>query len=694
VWIAAAAVLALLAIYALTVLLKPHEDLAGTNSVALQVPVDHANPGERVCTQVRVPPDASIVQVAVGLPDAERSTLRAQLRLDDGGVVRLDPVQVAPGLDYKRLPIEPRPETRPGDLCLTAVGSGMDLGGAGLGRIPGDRPLRIGSRERPDADLSVRYLRSEDTPSLLSVLPHAPTHSEWFRPGPVGAWLHWLIPLLVLPALAYAGLRHMATAGVRRPGRLAVAMAAIAFGCSACWAFTTPMFEAPDESEHFAYAQYLAETGNLPEQSPGSRPAYSLEETYLLDGMRHPSSVFLATTRPRWLRDDERAWQRVDHGTARDNGGGYTVAASAHSPLYYGLLAPAYGLGSGADLTWRITLMRLVSALLAGVVAACATLTVRELLPSQPVLAAGAGFLVAFQPMVGFMGGAINNDMGVNATAAVALYLVVRALRRGLTVRLGIGLGLALVALPLAKIVGYGIVPAVVLGVLLAAVAWRRTAVRGLIAVAATVAVATLAWTKLLIPVLSSGSGTLVNTTTGTSEVVAFKDPLLFLDYFVQTFVPPIHLHGTNLTVGWPFYDIYIKGGFGIFGWVTIGMPPFVYRVILGVVIVLAILAVATAVRYRSIVRARWAPALVLAVAALGVVAFVAAAYTTGAPRPVVAEQGRYGFPALVPIAALAVFACLAFGRRRAPILAGALAGAMIALGIGGWIQALSAWYT
>jgi lipopolysaccharide export LptBFGC system permease protein LptF len=78
----------------------------------------------------------------------------------------------------------------------------------------------------------------------------------------------------------------------------------------------------------------------------------------------------------------------------------------------------------------------------------------------------------------------------------------------------------------------------------------------------------------------------------------------------------------------------------------------------------------------------------------LGVVAFIAAAYAKATPVASIPAQGRYALPALVPMAALAAFACLGLGRRRAPAVAGALLGAMVALSLGGWVQALSSWYT
>ena len=100
------------------------------------------------------------------------------------------------------------------------------------------------------------------------------------------------------------------------------------------------------------------------------------------------------------------------------------MAASPHQPAYYALLAPAYLAVRSQSTFSQLTAMRLVSALLGAIVAVCAFGVVRELLPRQRAAAAAAGLLVAFHPMFGFISGAVNNDNGINAAAALSLYLV------------------------------------------------------------------------------------------------------------------------------------------------------------------------------------------------------------------------------------------------------------------------------
>jgi len=81
--------------------------------------------------------------------------------------------------------------------------------------------------------------------------------------------------------------------------------------------------------------------------------------------------------------------------------------------------------------------------------------------------------------------------------------------------------------------------------------------------------------------------------------------------------------------------------------------------------------------RERAAARTRGWKIAVLLVVIGGVIGGVEAAYVSSSPRPVVAEQGRYAFTAIVPLAAVAAGACLGLGRRMAPVIAVGLIAAM-----------------
>jgi hypothetical protein len=98
--------------------------------------------------------------------------------------------------------------------------------------------------------------------------------------------------------------------------------------------------------------------------------------------------------------------------------------------------------------------------------------------------------------------------------------------------------------------------------------------------------------------------------------------------------------------------------------------------------------------RERPAARRRALELAVLVLALAGVIGGVAAAYETNTiGRAVVAEQGRYAFTAMVPLAAIAVGGAFAFGRRRAPLVAAGLVAAVAGLAVASYMLALTRFY-
>jgi hypothetical protein len=144
----------------------------------------------------------------------------------------------------------------------------------------------------------------------------------------------------------------------------------------------------------------------------------------------------------------------------------------------------------------------------------------------------------------------------------------------------------------------------------------------------------------------------------------------------------------------WPFYDIYIQRGFGSFGWYQVLFPDWVYLVVLAVIAFAGINALRALVRFRGFARSHWAEIAFLALTPVSVIAAVEAAYFTTIARPVTAEFGRYAFPAISAVAALAAGSSFAFGRRRAPQVAVGLVAAMIVLNYSSQLLTLAGFYT
>jgi hypothetical protein len=711
VWYPAAALGAVLLGLTLWQLAIPRNYYTGTNSVGVRSVVANVAVGQTLCVpDLNLPADTGRVQLAVF---AHRARFTAAVSMIAGGRAALSRMTGAPGpasLAYAiaAIPARPRsPTSVPATVCIRPLDGPIALGGmAGLqsNQVPAVLDgTPVGSR------VAVWFLPPAGAQrSLFESLGAIFSRAALFRPGVVGAWtypvllfavlpLTWALSLLLL-ARAASG-RSIALRG--RRVRPAVAIALIAFINAGSWALITPAFNAPDEPSHFAYAQYLAETGRAPPHALNPLPSYSSDQVLALNAIDLYSQASLPEGRPPWLALEQSRWERLRASTTHpmDNGGGFTESASPHQPAYYGLLAPAYLVFRSQSTFSELTAMRLVSALLGALVALCAFGVVRELLPRQRVAAIAAGLLVAFQPMFAFISGAVNNDNGVNAAAALVLYLVIRGLRRGLSWRVALALGATLAITPVLKQTGYEIYPAAAVGLL--GMGWRRHQARDAPAWIALVLgfVAVRGGWDLLQRVFYPSVGRHAVTAGGISstEAVSLAEhmPGRFLVYLWELFLPRLPFMGALFPHGWPFRAIYVIRGFGAFGWYVWTFPNWVYVAIIAGMAAVGLLAFSTVVRERVAALRRSFEIAVIALFPLCVlVAVEAVFFTPNGGRTVVAEQGRYIFPAIAALAAIAVGGTYGLGRRWHVPLATLLVVAMIGLSFASQLLTLGSFFT
>jgi hypothetical protein len=708
VWLAGAAVLGAMLLLVLVYLLRDGSALTGTNSVGARTFVVDVGAGQRLCIDdFEVPDGTGRVQVFVHWEGARRPAAQFDLRVGRSVIRGNSPaadVAAPPNpvpLDLAVREVQLPGESVQGRLCLTPSDGGFSLGG--ISGIQGDQRPPTLDGNPVEQRIAVRFLRPEgESASRLSSLPDAIARAALFRPGIVGPWLYVVILLLLLPALWFVSLRLLATraAGLGSTRNAVLTVALVAFLNAAAWALITPAWHGPDEPDHFAYAQSVAERGETPDKQKSDAPAFSSRSVVALDASRTYSVVGLSDTRPPWLDADERHYrERLAQAPGRnDDGGGFLFSTSSHLPGYYLLTVPAYELADAQSTFSQLMAMRLVSALLGALAVACTFLTVRELAPAKPWLAAAAGLLVAFQPMVSFMFGAVNNDAGVNAAAALLLFLLVRGLRRGVTIQLGIALGATLALVPAMKATGAALYPAAIVGI--AGMIWRRhrTAdVAGYGALGATVAIVLAARAAVVsalegpTAVVAGGIG---GASVGGTISRVLDDPTAFLSYTWQMFLPRLPFMTDLQPQGWPAFDVYIQTGWAAFGWLVVRFPHWVYVAIAAVSLAAAALCVVAAVRrWPQARRLGWELA-VLVLALGGVLGGVEAAYFTNTPRFVPPEQGRYIFTALVPLAAIAVGASLAFKDRVAVVVATGLVAATIGIGYASQLLTLSGFFT
>ena len=183
------------------------------------------------------------------------------------------------------------------------------------------------------------------------------------------------------------------------------------------FAVYTPAWQAPDEPAHFNYVKYVAEHGRLPELESGDYPAEYLEQ---LKAAHFPADMSV---------DD--------------------IAYESHQPpLYYILAAPVYRIAVIVGISPLLAL-RLFTLAIATLALLIGYGALRAMLPTRRYLALGAVAFAAGLPMHLAMSAAVNSDCLVELLLAVSAWMVLRPLsvaerwRMPRVVALGLLLGLA-----------------------------------------------------------------------------------------------------------------------------------------------------------------------------------------------------------------------------------------------------------
>src|SRR3954454_11792325 len=306
--------------------------------------------------------------------------------------------------------------------------------------------------------------------------------------------------------------------GMRRAlGRVPLAAwlcAAVAFANAAAWALLTPPLQVPDEQAHIYYVQQLAETGQVPKLKGLENISGQDNAVRVYSHLDDINTGFLA--RPAWTNAEGRQAQRAVRST-KPIGGGGSVGVGLYPPLYYASLVIPYAVtkAAGGSMLEAIVAMRVFSSMFAAGTVLFVFLFLRELVPRAPWAWSVGALACALQPVFGFVSGGVTPDSMLAMFCAATFYLLARAFRRGLTVRLGALLGLTLALATLAKLAALGLVPgAIVAGAILvwrAGPERRREALRGLGAGALAFAAPMLIYVLLSVavwhrPLLGGGS--------------------------------------------------------------------------------------------------------------------------------------------------------------------------------------------
>jgi hypothetical protein len=229
-------------------------------------------------------------------------------------------------------------------------------------------------------------------------------------------------------------------------------------GLGAAYAFTTPTLEAPDEIYHYEYIRALVNTGRPPVLEEGGGRGF---------GHHAPLYYAYGAFVSLWVgEDDLEAWPE------RHNpffGYRFGEVGRDNKNLYLHPDSDAFGRSD----TWLgIRVVRLASVVMGAITIWAIYQAGREVIPGRPEMALAAAGLGAFIPEFLFISGAVNDDNGATLFGALALWAMVRILRRGPSWRRCVGLGLALGMGWLSKLTVVALLPTAGLALL---AAWLDT---------------------------------------------------------------------------------------------------------------------------------------------------------------------------------------------------------------------------
>lgn len=484
----------------------------------------------------------------------------------------------------------------------------------------------------------------------------------------------------------------------RRVPRAGRACFLIALVNAAIWTVVVPPFQVPDEISHFGYAQYVAETGEAPPQGPGAQ--YSPQEQTALENLYFFEVIGHAGERGIFTPTENSALRAALAGKSPLGQGGGSSATN-QPPLYYALEAIPYWVSPSHEILARLELMRLLSALMAALTVLVVFMFLRELLPGTPWAWTVGALVVAFQPMVDFIAAGVQGDNLLFLTSALTFLLLLRAYRRGLTMRRAAVIGAVVAAGVLAKLTFIALLPGIVLALVL--LAWRALpqgraqALRRLGVAVALALIPMLVYGMLNALVWHRGGVTAGGVAGATNSALPGGGTVTLpetLDYTWELYLPRLWFMHHAYFGSYPLIAIWLNESIGHFGWLDFNFPAWVYTDGHYLFYVLAALALAGVVRVRRAIR----PLLpifgcfaVMAVGLLGAIGYAGVRYRLSTGDQF--EQARYLFPLLVFYALFLVLAARGVGRRWAPALGAALVVLAMAHGLFAETLTISRYY-
>jgi 4-amino-4-deoxy-L-arabinose transferase-like glycosyltransferase len=463
------------------------------------------------------------------------------------------------------------------------------------------------------------------------------------------------------------------------PFVLVLVIAAIHGGA---WAVAQAPLGGPDEANHVAYAQHLAEAGTGPYQGTGAR-TYSEELQLLLDRLQLGPLTGHRDARPLYSRlgDVRKEMDRLP--SAQRGAASGPNAVANNPPLYYAYAALAYRLSPDTNLLSRILVMRLATVLLFVALVAMTWLLAAELTSRMWVKTLAAG-MVALQPKVASIAGIVNPDMLLATLSTASILAAVRLVRHGPQPGIVVGLGTVGGLTTLAHGRGFFVLFLLAVTALVAWWRWRpaRGALLRSLALGAAPLLACLVGGYLYTrshAVLGAFGG---EVTQATEQHLSVSE---FLSYVWQFYFGDLRSLTPMIGPPYGFRQVWIDSFYGSFGGLDVDYAPRVYDVLQVASVAGILLLLAVVVRRWEAVRPRLPIVVVLLAALIGMLGLLhVASYRDLQVSDDPLITGRYLFPCIALYGLATAFVARSLPPRIGPAFGALLLALSTLLAVGG----------
>ncbi len=233
------------------------------------------------------------------------------------------------------------------------------------------------------------------------------------------------------------------------------------------WSLALPLWQGPDEEDHFNVIQFIGELGRLPDTDD----TFLVDEVALSRQLADVGRLPYAPEQRQAFSDsaeglNESAFAELPPETRTSFELGMVGKLNKATPLWYALASVPYRLLDG-DLLWRAQVQRLFSLLMSSGIVVVAYLTAALLFPTRPAMRLTIPILVAFHPMITQITAVVSVDGFYFLCYSILIYLSVRIFRDGFDWRYGLAVGLMFAVGVLTKPTLNGYAPLIALLVLI-----------------------------------------------------------------------------------------------------------------------------------------------------------------------------------------------------------------------------------